>query len=125
MKIEHKNINFEDNRGTISDIFVNSPKDHATIIFSKKGAVRGNHYHKHSTQYIFVISGKMTILTQKLGKKTVKKSVLRPYDLMVHEPNEIHTLIADKDTIFLAFVDGLRGGENYEKDTYRIDKSLA
>lgn len=122
MKIEHKKINFKDDRGTICDIFANSPKDHATIIFSKKGAVRGNHYHKNSTQYDFVVSGKLTVLTKKIGEEKVKKSILLPNDLMVHEPNEIHTLIADEDTIFLAFVNGSRGGENYEKDTFKVEK---
>lgn len=120
MKIEHKKINFKDKRGTITDIFTNSPKDHATIIFSKKGAVRGNHYHKKSTQYTFVVSGQLTMLSQKVGQERVYRHVLKPNDLMIHKPLESHTLIADKDTIFLAFADGLRGGRNYEKDTFRL-----
>ena len=124
MRIEHKKINFEDSRGTIADIFVHNPKDNITIIFSKKGAVRGNHYHKQSTQYLFMISGKMTILTQKFGENAITKSILQPYDLMTHEPYEIHTFIAEEDTVFLAFADGLRGGEDYEKDTYRVEKPL-
>jgi dTDP-4-dehydrorhamnose 3,5-epimerase-like enzyme len=124
MKIEHKKINFKDGRGTITDIFVNSPKDHATIIFSKKGAVRGNHYHKKSTQYDFVVSGQLTVLSQKIGQKKVYKHILKPYDLMFHGPMEAHTLIADKDTVFITFVDGVRGGKNYEKDTFRLEKPI-
>jgi len=124
MKIEHRKINFKDERGTITDIFVNSPKDHITVIYSKKGAVRGNHYHKKSVQYDFVVNGQLTILSKKLGSKKIQRRVLKQYDLAIHQPGEIHTLIADKDTIFLALVDGLRGGENYEKDTYRVDERL-
>ena len=124
MKIEHKKINFEDKRGTITDIFTNAPKDHATIIFSKKGAVRGNHYHKKSTQYTFVVSGRLTMLTQKVGQKKVYRHILKPNDLMKHDPLESHTLIADKDTIFIAFVDGIRGGKKYEKDTFRLENRL-
>jgi hypothetical protein len=37
---------------------------------------------------------------------------------------EAHTLIADKDTVFITFVDGVRGGKNYEKDTFRLEKLL-
>jgi len=125
MKIQHKKINFKDNRGTICDIFTGSPKDHATVIFSKKGSVRGNHYHKKSTQYTFVISGQLTMLSQKIDQKKVYKHILKQNDLMIHTPLEAHTLIADKDTIFLAFVDGLRGGKNYEKDTFRLEKPLS
>ena len=124
MKVEHKKINFKDNRGTITDIFANSPKDHATIIFSKKGAIRGNHYHKKSVQYDFVVSGQLTVLSQKVGQKKIYKNILRPNDLMRHDPMEVHAIIADKDSIFIAFVDGLRGGKNYEKDTFRIENLL-
>ena len=124
MKIEHRKINFKDKRGTITDIFIDDPKDHVTVIFSKKNAVRGNHYHKKSIQYVFVISGQLTILSQKVGQKKIFKHVLSPGDIMRHDPYEIHTLIADKDTIFLAFADGTRGGKDYESDTYRINSSL-
>ena len=43
--------NFEDKRGKIIDVFVNSPKDHCIIVTFTKGAVRGNHFHKKSTQF--------------------------------------------------------------------------
>ena len=124
MKVLHKKINFQDERGTITDIFINDPKEHGTIIFSKKGAVRGNHYHKKSTQYTFIISGKLIMLSQKIGVKKIYRHILRPNDLMIHSPKEAHTLIADEDTIFLALAEGVRGGKNYEKDTFRLSDPL-
>lgn len=124
MRIEHRKINFKDGRGTITDIFTNGSKDHVTIIFSKKGAVRGNHYHKKSIQYTFVVSGQLTMLSKKGEKGRIYKHILKPNDLMTHEPNEAHAMRADKDTFFLAFANGLRGGKNYEKDTYRLKKPL-
>jgi quercetin dioxygenase-like cupin family protein len=113
-------INFQDDRGTIADIFANNPKDHITIITSKKGAVRANHYHKQSTQYTFVISGKVTVLTRRVGGGEVTEEVVGPYEMVTHPPNEIHTIIADEDTVFLAFADGVRGGAQYENDTFRV-----
>jgi len=124
MHIEHREINFQDDRGTITDIFKNGAKDHVTVIFSKKGAVRGNHYHEVSTQYTYVVSGQLTMLSRKVGEAKIEKHVLKAGDIMTHGPNEAHTLIADEDTIFLAFADGLRGGEDYEKDTYRLEVPL-
>jgi len=124
MKLENRPIYFEDARGSIRDIFVNSPKDTCTIIVSKKGAVRGNHYHKVSTQYTYIVSGQLTMLSQKVGETEIEKHIMHEGDLMTHEPNEAHTLIADEDTVFLAFADGLRGGENYEKDTFRLEQPL-
>ena len=123
MKIEHRKINFEDARGTITDIFSKSPKDHATVIFSKKGSIRGNHYHKVSVQYVFVVQGELETYSQKPGED-VSIDTLKTNDLIAHEPGEAHAFLAKEDTIFLTFVEGLRGGEDYEKDTYRLEKPL-
>ena len=124
MKIEHKAVNFEDARGTITDIFVKNPKDHCTIIVTKKGAVRGNHYHKHSRQHDFIISGSFESYGQVVGETTVSKIILKPYDLVTWEPNEVHEFVALEDTVFLTFIDGPRGGEEYEGDTYRLETPL-
>lgn len=125
MTVEHKAVNFEDARGTITDIFVNSPKDHATIIFSKKGAVRGNHYHKLSTQHDFIVSGSMRALTQKVGETEINETILGPYDYATYEPGEAHGFVMLEDTVFITFVTGVRGGEDYEKDTYRLETPIA
>ena len=45
--------NYKDKRGKIVDIFVNNPKDHCTLVTFNKGATRGNHFHKKSTQYSY------------------------------------------------------------------------
>lgn len=126
MKFEHKPVNFEDDRGTIRDIFPREPKDTCTIITSKKGAVRGNHYHKESTQYTYVVSGQLSMYHKDLNNPNAKveKTIMREGDLMTHGHNEAHALVADEDTVFLAFADGLRGGEDYEKDTYRLETPL-
>ena len=60
---------FEDKRGKITDVFVNSPKDHCLIVTFAKGAVRGNHYHKKSTQFSLLISGELDFYFAKVDKK--------------------------------------------------------
>ena len=124
MKIEHRPINFEDARGTITDIFVSEPKEHCTIIFTKKGAVRGNHYHKLSRQCDFIVSGSLETYGQMIGQDKVEKVILRQNDLVRWEENEAHEFIALEDTLFITFVDGVRGGDDFEKDTFRLDKPL-
>lgn len=124
MKVEQRPINFEDERGTIRDIFVHDPKDSCTVIFSRQGSVRGNHYHKVSTQYTYVVSGRLTILSQIVGSDVVEEHVVNPGEVATHVPMEAHALIADEDTVFLAFVNGLRGGDSYELDTYRLERPL-
>ena len=65
-KIKLLKENFKDNRGKIIDVFVNSPKEHCLIVTFTKGAVRGNHYHKKSTQFSFVLNGKLDFYFAKI-----------------------------------------------------------
>lgn len=124
MKIVHKPINFEDARGTIRDIFVAEPKEHCTIITTTKGGVRGNHYHKFSRQHDFVVSGRMKVYGQNVGETEVVQAEIGPGDLVVWEPNEAHEFVALEDSTFITFVDGVRGGDEYEKDTFRLEVPL-
>ena len=83
--------NFKDKRGMILDIFVNKPKDHCTLVTFNKGAIRGNHYHKKSTQYSFVLSGKLIMFSVKVNNngnitKKIKKEILLKNSLITHKP---------------------------------------
>ena len=122
---QKKKINFSDRRGYIRDLFQNSPKDHCSIVTFNKGAVRGNHYHKKSTQYSYILSGGLTLKHAKVDKKgkikgKINKKIIGPNILITHKPYEAHTFIANKKSVMIAFADGLRGGKDYEKDTYRL-----
>lgn len=127
MKIK---ISHSDNRGEIFDIFVNSPKDHCSLITSKIGAVRGNHFHKMSTQFTFIISGKFKIYRAKVDENgnlinKIKIDTIEENELIEHPPYEAHTLVSlSDDGKILAFACGTRGGEFYEDDTYRLEKKL-
>jgi len=121
--------NFKDKRGSIIDIFTNKPKDHCTLVTFNKGAIRGNHFHKKSTQYSFLISGKLILFSCKVDKNgkfigKPKKELLKPNSLITHKPFHAHAFKALEFSNFLAFADGIRGGKNYEKDTFRLDKKL-
>jgi dTDP-4-dehydrorhamnose 3,5-epimerase-like enzyme len=124
MKLERLKIDFEDERGTITDIFVHEPMEHVTFITTKAGGVRGNHYHKVSTQHDFLVSGRFAVYGQKVGESEVTKSIWEPYELLQWDLNEAHEFIALKDSVFITFVNGVRGGEDFEKDTYRLEVPL-
>ena len=70
MKKKLKN-NFKDKRGKIVDIFIKSPKDHCTLVTFNKNAIRGNHFHKKSIQYSFIISGKLILISSKVTKHAI------------------------------------------------------
>jgi len=124
MKIEHRLINFEDARGKIIDIIVSDAKEHCTLITTAKGSVRGNHYHKLSQQSDFVVSGSFKIYSQKVGESHIEEATVRANDFVTWEPNESHEFVALEDSVFLTFVNGPRGGDDFEKDTFRITPPL-
>jgi dTDP-4-dehydrorhamnose 3,5-epimerase-like enzyme len=128
MKKKLKN-NYKDKRGRIVDIFINQPKDHCTLVTFNKRAVRGNHFHKRSTQYAFVISGKLKMLTAKVDKNgkligKITKKIISQNILIEHKPYYAHAFEALEKSNMLAFVNGIRGGKNYEKDTFRLKNKL-
>ena len=118
-------IAYEDDRGIILDIFESEPKEHGALITLNKGAKRANHYHKLSTQYTFLISGKLKMRTAKVDKngdfiETIKEDLIKPHMLITHKPYEAHAFEASENATILAFACGLRGGKDYEKDVYRL-----
>lgn len=124
MEIAHKPVNFEDARGTIRDILTHTPIEHVTIITCVAGAVRGNHIHKETVQYDYVVSGRMKILSRPAGASVVESVIAEPGTLVRHDPSEAHSLIALEDSVFLSITQGTRGGERYEDDTYRLEEPL-
>jgi len=123
MKISKIVPNHSDERGIITDILYNVPVEHVTIITSAKGVVRGNHYHRDTIQWVYLMSGKIESLTQFKGEEVVS-AVLEPGDLIMTDRMERHALKALDDSVFLVFTRGPRGGEDYESDTYRLDEPL-
>ena len=114
---------FEDERGAITDILRQEPIDYVTVITSKKGALRGNHVHKETVQYVYVMDGRLKALSQMPGEP-VRTAVLSKGDLIVNMPQEGHAFEALEDTTFLVLTRGPRGGENYEDDTFRLETPL-
>ncbi len=115
-----------DERGTISDILYKSEFQHAAIIESKRGGlIRGNHYHKATTQHIFITRGSLRYWYQPVDKSEPVKSILvQEYELVSSPPFEIHALEIIEPNQFVVFSNGIRGGQDYESDTFRVTPIL-
>jgi len=112
----------EDNRGAIADIFYSHNINAVAIIKSKKGVRRGDHYHKETTQHCLITKGTMVYVYQPVDKsQPVKHILMKEGDIVSTHPLEIHTLLFPSDNEFIVFSSGLRGGKDYEKDTYRVE----
>lgn len=124
MKLRKIATAYEDERGIIADILERVEIDCVTLITSKKGARRGDHYHKESIQYTFVLKGTLQLITQEPGGE-VKTTTIKAGDLVYTPPMEKHALIALDDSEILILTRGPRGGKSYEEDTYRLSEKLA
>ena len=108
---------FADERGTITDLVEN---DHyaVTVVKSQAGSIRGNHVHKETEQWTYVLSGKLLV-------STPQASVEVDAGRLVFNPRgEAHAWRALEDTVCIVWVHGPRAGSNYESDTYRLDEPL-
>lgn len=114
---------FADDRGTITDIFYSANMNHGCIITNQPGAVRGNHYHKLTTQYTYILSGRLTYYSKSIGgDQPTDVFTAVAGDMIISEPLEIHAMKSGTDgCTFIAFAEGPRGGADYESDTYRVE----
>ena len=111
-----------DDRGIITDLFYNENINHVAIINSKPNVIRGNHYHKKTTQHILITEGSLDYWYKPLNSKEKSQFInLRKGDIVSTSPNEIHALVIKNHfNQFIVFSSGLRGGKDYESDTYRV-----
>jgi quercetin dioxygenase-like cupin family protein/SAM-dependent methyltransferase len=109
-----------DERGTITDVLTDEQIEHVNHITFSKGSVRGNHYHKRSIHYDYVVKGLLEVYTR-LPWEPVKKRTVKAGDLIFTAPNERHAIKALRDSEIMVFTRGPRGGRNYEVDTYRLE----
>ena len=126
MKLKKLKHDFKDKRGTITDIFYKKNIQHVAIISSKPNTKRGDHYHKKTTQWMYITKGSLEYWYKPLKSKAKPKmKLLKVGDLVETPPNEMHALkIGSKGNEFIVFTIGKRGGKDYENDTFRFTPSL-
>ena len=113
---------FEDERGAIYDLLDKETIHHIGMITSKKGSVRGNHYHEEARQITYVLSGKVELTLKDMKEKNAKpqKIIMESGDIVDIPAMVAHSLKALEDTMFLIFTDKQRADGGYENDTHRI-----
>ncbi|HEX7992923.1 MAG TPA: cupin domain-containing protein [Streptosporangiaceae bacterium] len=108
---------FEDDRGTITDLIEDAAYA-VTVVKSNKGAIRGNHLHKLTDQWAYVLSGRLRVASG-IGEVTAEAG-----DMVYTPPGEPHAWEALEDTVCVVFTLGPRSGSNYESDTYRLTEPI-
>lgn len=123
MIVAHISPKFEDERGVIADILQNEPIEHVSVIESNPGAVRGNHFHKDTYQWVYIVRGALRYVVKGPGNE-VNTGVVRAGDLLMTGPMEAHAMEALEPSFMVVLTRGPRGGQNYESDTYRLSEPL-
>ena len=116
--------NFKDHRGIIRDILQDDINS-ITYITIKKGKIRGNHFHKKTTQWNYVLKGKVNLFYKNNIKSyKIKKKLLKKNDLVACSPYEPHAFKGLQNCELIVFTRGPRKGREYENDTYRLEIPL-
>lgn len=120
-KFSHKTGKvFKDHRGYLLKI-LDKGFSSCIEIFSKKGSIRANHYHKKDEHYCYILKGEI-LFFYKDRKKNAKLNykVLKKGNLFFTTYNQDHLAYFIKDTHFLSFSIRKRSKIDYENDLVRL-----
>jgi quercetin dioxygenase-like cupin family protein len=72
---------------------------------------------------MYVLSGRLRAVAQ-MPDEEPTEAILEPGDLILDVPNQRHAFEALEDSVCLVMTRGVRSGDDYEKDTFRLDVPL-
>lgn len=72
---------------------------------TKKGIVRGGHYHKRTKECLIFISGKAKAWAVSLSGKFLFNRIMSPGDVLMIEPGEVHFVEALDDCLWFNALD--------------------
>jgi oxalate decarboxylase/phosphoglucose isomerase-like protein (cupin superfamily) len=109
-----------DGRGSIQSL-VNFPMKNLSIISSRKGSVRSNHYHVTDWHYMYVMKGSFDYYYRPTGSED-SPSVIRVTEgeMIFTPPMEDHATVFLDDTELLVVSRNPRDQESYESDVRRV-----
>lgn len=109
-----------DDRGEIQSL-VNFPMKNISLISSKKGVVRSNHYHLTDWHYMYVLSGSFNYYYRPTNSDDELQSIkVKAGELIFTPPMEDHATVFLEDCKLLAMSRNPRDQEAYEKDVRRV-----
>jgi quercetin dioxygenase-like cupin family protein len=115
LELPHK-----DSRGSIQSL-VNFPMKNLSLISSKKGAVRSNHYHLTDWHYMYVLSGSFDYYYRPTNSNEDLKCIsIVAGEMIFTPPMEDHATIFLEDCNLLAMSRNPRDQSAYEDDVRRV-----
>ena len=109
-----------DDRGHIQSL-VNFPMKNISLISSKKGAIRSNHYHLTDWHYMYVLSGSFDYYYKPTNSNEDLQCVrVKAGQMIFTPPMEDHATVFLEDCDLLAISRNPRDQKAYEKDVRRV-----
>lgn len=119
IKILKPDFIFEDERGSLVQL-VSSGYKQFNIIVSRKGSVRGGHYHTVNDESFYVINGKFKLIAY--DKKNNREEFLfKKGDMFQIEKNIVHSFFFLEDSIIASMYSLGVELDNGEKDIISVD----
>jgi len=110
---------FTDDRGLILPIV----HDFANVqmIYSYKGAIRANHYHKTDSHYCYMVTGKVRYLWRNHGEDTIHEEYFTKGQIFLTGPNIDHEMIFEEDSVMVVVSEHKRDASTYDEDIVKIE----
>lgn len=105
MKIIDHYFSFDDARGWIRGIDNQVAWKELNVMFTKKGEVRGNHFHQTTTELIYIIQGNVNVEWFPVNNPIPECLTLTSLTGVIISPGENHTFTALEDTIWINALD--------------------
>ena len=112
---------FRDERGYLLKI-LDKGFSSCIEIFSKKGSIRANHYHKKDEHFCYILKGEILFFyrNRKKGSKLNYK-IMKKGDLFFTTYEQDHMAYFLKTTHFLSYSSRKRSKFDYENDLVRLN----
>ena len=94
MRLLEEEFSHEDERRKIIQLFTADIKQ-VNVYEAKKGSILGNHYHKETIEYFYIIRGDVLYN---------KSRIVKTGDFFVVYPQEVHTLECLTDVKLMSFL---------------------
>lgn len=107
-----------DNRGSLTQLIHNGFKQ-VNVLNSKKGVERGSHFHKHSVEAFYLISGSVEVTLWSKNKKEIV--VFNEGDFFEIHPFVLHNMFFLEDCLMVQMYDEPVENVDGTKDIFMED----
>jgi len=108
---------FNDERGSLVQL-VHKGYTQVNVVTSNAGVLRGDHYHKKSTEAFYVVSGSVDVTLNREAER--EQITFKQGDFFQINPYTVHSMFYPEDTVLVALYDIPVESENSDKDIFPI-----